>query len=72
MKVLMVLEWGENWWVGSLSFEVLGLKFWFDFKEVLEGFQGVEKGQFHLSFLGFLGMGQAWKFLGFWVGLLSG
>ena len=40
----MVLEWGENWWVGSLGFEVLGLKFWFDSKEVLEGFQGIEKG----------------------------
>ena len=57
MEVLKVLEWDENWRVGSLGLKVFGLRFWFDSKKVLEGFQGVEKGEIHLGFLGFLGMG---------------
>ena len=57
MEVSKVLEWDENWRVGSLGLKVLGLRFWFDSKRVLEGFQGVEKGEIHLGFLGFLGMG---------------
>ena len=38
MEGLGVLEWDENWGVGRLGLGVLRLKFWFDFKKVLEGF----------------------------------